>query len=140
MSSSNDSRLLAQPFPGRYEVDDRLVARRFTYLLGAFLLTSGIWGFVSPLAFGVLSSNAGRATIETLLGLIGLRLAFTRVTYEFLMLCGALLLAIGAAALMPGVSGFVLSLLAVSRPVGVVYLVAGACAVLLASTGKTARP
>lgn len=138
MSSSNEDRLLAHPFPGTYEADDRVLTRRFTYAMGSFLFVSGVWGFVSPLVLGFLTSNPRRAIIETLLGLIGLKLALTRVTYEYLMLTGALLVAIGVAAFLPGTREFAVALLAASPAVGSVYLVLGGAAILLASTGKTA--
>lgn len=135
-SSSNDGRLLAHPFPGTYKGDDRLIVRRFTFGLATFLTVSGIWGFFSPLVLGFLTSNTRRALIETALGLIGLRLALSRVTYEYLMLAGALLLLLGVARYLPGIRDFVISLLNLNTGGAVLYIIAGGIAVLFASTGK----
>lgn len=90
-------------------------ARFIAILVGAFLITEGVWGLFSSEVFGVLTINHTRAAIHLVLGL-GAWWASARHAAGYITFLG---LVVGAVALLwavPSTHGLIVDLLAVNRP------------------------
>ncbi len=107
-------------------------SRTFALVVGAFLLIEGIWGFFSPVVFGVLTTNPLHAAIHVLLGIAGIWTGLKGGSRGFCLFLGALLLAVGIFWFLPVLGDLVRSLLNVNLAVtylnialGVVSLIVG---------------
>jgi uncharacterized membrane protein len=110
----------------------------FTRIVAIFLLIEGIWGFFSPIVFGVLSTNYLHATIHVLLGLVGLWAASRGFARGFLQGLGCLLMVVGLLWFIPGTRNLVEELFSVNQSVAALNVVLGAISLLVA--GVTSRP
>ena len=104
----------------------------FALIFGAFLLVEGIWGWFSPVVFLLLTTNWLHASIHILLGLTGIATAMTRGARGWSMFVGVLLLAVGVLYFVPGISGFLVSLFALSQYVAILNIVMGVIAIVVA--------
>lgn len=108
----------------------------FAILVGAFLLVEGIWGFFSPVVFGVLTTNTLHAVIHVALGVIGLWVGLRSDARKYCLFLGVLLVAVGALWFVPGVGAIITSLLNVNVAVAYLNLAVGAVALALAFTAR----
>jgi hypothetical protein len=104
----------------------------FAIVVGAFLIIEGIWGFFSPVVFGVLTTNPLHAAIHMLLGIAGIGTGLKGGSRGFCLFLGALLLAVGIFWFLPVLGDLVRSLLNVNLAVtylnlalGIVSLIVG---------------
>lgn len=80
-----------------------MAARSFALVAGVLLLVEGVWGFLASTTFGVFDTNPLHATLALGLGLAGIRMASDcSRARSFCFWAGALLLALGGIARMPG--------------------------------------
>lgn len=114
--------------------------RRLAALLGAFLLIEGIWGLMSPVVFGVLTTNIVHAIIHIFLGVLGLFAAPMRFSRGYLFGVGALLLAVGILRFVPVASELIVGLLNVNLPVAYLNIIVGLASLVIAFTAMRARP
>lgn len=114
--------------------------RTFARILGAFLLIEGVWGLFSPVVFGVLTTNRLHAVIHIALGVTGLALARRPGVRPYLLGVGGLLAVVGALFFVPGVSGIVVSLLAVNSAVAMFNIVVGILCIAVALSARRSEP
>ena len=114
--------------------------RRLAALLGAFLLVEGIWGLMSPVVFGVLTTNIVHAIIHIFLGVLGLFAAPMKFSRGYLFGVGSLLLAVGILRFVPGTSELLVTLLNVNIAVAYFNIVVGLASLFVAFTALRARP
>lgn len=107
-------------------------AAPFALFVGVFLIIEGIWGMVSPVVFGVLTTNRLHASIHILLGLLGIYTAMTKGARTWCTLVGILVVVVGVLRFVPGVGGIIVSLLNVNQAVALMNIVVGAAALLVA--------
>ena len=112
-------------------MNDNAVLKPFSLLFGFFLLVEGIWGFYSPVVFGVLTTNTLHASIHVVLGLIALLTGFAGGNRTFVGFLGGLLLVVGILRFVPVASDFIAQLLAVNEAVALVNIAVGAIAMVL---------
>lgn len=108
----------------------------FAILVGAFLLVEGLWGFFSPVVFGVLTTNTLHAVIHVALGVIGVWVGLKSGARNYCLYLGVLLVAVGALWFVPGVGSIITSLLNVNAAVAYLNLAVGAVALALAFTTR----
>ncbi|MEO6076963.1 MAG: DUF4383 domain-containing protein [Dokdonella sp.] len=104
----------------------------FAILVGAFLLIEGLWGFFSPVVFGVLTTNMLHAVIHVVLGITGVWVGLRSGARNYCLFLGVLLVAVGALWFVPGVGSIITSLLNVNAAVAYLNLVVGFVALALA--------
>ena len=104
----------------------------FTVTLGLFLLIEGIWGFFSPVVFGVFSTNTLHAVIHLLLGAIGIFAGSFGRSQGYLFFVGLLLLVVGVLWFLSGATELVVHLLNVNRAVAILNVVIGIVSLVLA--------
>lgn len=97
----------------------------FAMVVGAFLLIEGIWGFFSPVVFGVLTTNPLHAAIHVLLGIAGIWTGLKGGSRGFCLFLGALLLSVGIFWYVPVLGDLVRSLLNVNLAVTYLNIVVG---------------
>ena len=107
-------------------------AAPFALLVGVFLIIEGIWGMVSPVVFGVLSTNRLHACIHIVLGLLGIYTAMAKGARTWCTLVGILIIVVGVLRFIPGAGGIIVSLLNVNEAVAIFNIVAGAAALVVA--------
>lgn len=107
------------------------IASAFALGVGVLLLIEGLWGLVSPVVFGVLTTNLAHAGIHIVLGLYGIAVGLGRRPAGYLLFLGALLLGVGVMHFVPGFDALLTALLNVSTPVAIVNIVLGTLALLL---------
>ena len=103
-----------------------MLTQRVAAALGVFLLIEGAWGLVSPVVFGVLTTNLLHAVIHLALGATGLWASRTPYARKYLLGVGGLLAVVGVLYFVPGASDLVVSLLNVNQAVAIVNVVIGA--------------
>lgn len=108
-----------------------MLSRRFAMLLGIFLLIEGCWGLVSPVVFGVLTTNTLHAVIHIVLGLVGIWAGRSAAARGYLLGVGALLVVVGIVRFIPGVSDLVVSLLNVNFAVAYFNIAVGLVSLLI---------
>ncbi len=108
------------------------LGKTFTLLLGLFLVVEGIWGLVSPPVFGILPTNAIRASIHLLFGIAGLAAWKTDNVRKYLSLVGPVILAVGVLYFIPFVKELIVGLLAVDRNVAILNVLVGIIALIVA--------
>jgi hypothetical protein len=104
--------------------------------VGAFLLVEGLWGFFSPVVFGVLTTNTLHAVIHVALGVVGLWVGLRSGARTYCLWLGVLLVAAGALWFVPVVGSIITSLLNVNAAVAYLNLAVGAVALALAFTAR----
>lgn len=100
-------------------------AASFAMFAGAFYLIDGIWGFFSPITFGVLSTNTLHTVIHLLMGLAGIYAARNYGARLWCRLIGVVVLAVGIAYFLPAGNTLVVSLFNLNQAVAVLNIVAG---------------
>jgi hypothetical protein len=113
-----------------------MLARRVATIVGVFLLIEGAWGLVSPVVFGVLTTNTLHACIHIILGLAGLWMGRGDMARGYLTFVGGLLLLVGILWFIPIVSEIVSSVLAVTSAVAWVNIVVGIACLAVAAMGR----
>jgi Domain of unknown function (DUF4383) len=108
-------------------------AQRFALIIGLLLLVEGIWGFYSPVVFGVLTTNRLHATIHVLLGGAGVFSVVRRRPRGFLIFLGVLLVAVGGLWFVPAIGDLLFQWLKVNRAVACVNLVVGLVSLVMAA-------
>jgi uncharacterized membrane protein len=119
--------------------EGRLPSSPFAALLGIFFLIEGVWGFFSPVVFGILSTNMLHATIHVLLGVVGLWVARNGRSHGYAIGVGLLLLVVGILWFVPGANELVVKLFNVNRAVAILNVVVGALGLIVASVDRSAR-
>ncbi len=114
-------------------------AAPFALFVGVFLIVEGIWGMMSPVVFGVLTTNKLHATIHIVLGLLGIYTAMTNGARAWCMFVGILIIVVGVLRFVPGVGDILVSLLNVNEAVAIFNIVAGAAALLVARMSPAQR-
>ncbi len=117
-----------------------MLSRRFTTLLGAFLLIEGIWGLFSPVVFGLLTTNTLHAVIHIALGITGILAGRRGFARPYLLGVGALLLVVGILRFVPGASELVVSLLNVNVAVAYFNIAVGVISLLVALSAPRSIP
>ena len=115
-------------------------AAPFALLVGVFLIIEGLWGMVSPVVFGVLTTNRLHASIHIVLGLLGLYTARTHGARMWCTLTGILIIVVGVLRFVPGLGDIIITLLNVNEAVAVFNIVVGAAALLVARTSPAQNP
>jgi len=131
-----NARYATQP----YSENLTMISRRFAPLLGAFLLIEGIWGLMSPVVFGVLTTNIVHAVIHIFLGVLGLFAAPMRFSRGYLLGVGTLLLAVGILRFVPGASDLVVALLNVNVAVAYFNIIVGLASLAIGFTELRTKP
>ena len=103
----------------------RTAADVFAVVIGAFLLIEGVWGFFSPVVFGILTTNTLHAIIHVILGITGIMLGYRDKARGFCWFLGGLLLVVGVLRFIPGANQIVIDLLNVNDAVGIMNIVIG---------------
>ena len=117
---------------GLKRMNDNLGGPRFVVLLvGAFLVTEGVWGLFSPQVFGVLSINHTRAIIHLALGLGGWW-AGRRHPVGYLALLGVVISTVALLWAVPATNGLIVDLLAINRAGAILDGVVGPVCLLTA--------
>jgi hypothetical protein len=116
-----------------------MLQTRFTKLLGAFLVIEGVWGWFSPVMFGVLTTNFFHATIHIVLGALGLWASGNGRSRSYLLLVGGLLLVVGVLRFVPGGADIVISVLNVNRAVGLLNIAVGVACLAVALAAPRRR-
>ena len=111
----------------------------FSIIIGAFLLIEGIWGLFSDVVFGVLATNLTHAVIHIALGIIAIWTGMSGRARGFIIFLGALLLIVGVAWFIPGLSDIVVSLFNVNQAVAILNIVVGIVSLIVAFTARN-RP
>ncbi len=104
----------------------------FAILIGVFLLIEGIWGEVSDVVFGALTTNRIHATIHILLGVLGIWTGLRGGARPFLIFLGILLIAVGVLRFVPVVGDLIVQLLAVNHAVAYFNIVVGIVSLIVA--------
>ena len=107
------------------------ISSRFATIIGVFLLIEGVWGFFSPVVFGVLTTNALHACIHVVLGLLGLYTGMKGGARSYSLYLGILLIAVGIMRFLPVLGDITVSLLNVNQAVAIFNVVVGAVAVMV---------
>ena len=113
--------------------------RRLAALLGAFLLIEGIWGLMSPVVFGVLTTNIVHAIIHIFLGVLGLFAAPMKFSRGYLFGVGSLLLVVGILRFVPVASDIVVALLNANIPVAYFNIAVGLASLFVAFSAVRAK-
>ena len=116
-----------------------MTARRFSLLVGCYLLITGVWGLFSPVVWGALSTNTLHAVIEIVVGATGIYVARLSRHGHPRMYCtfvGLLLLTVAALYLIPATHRLVSDLLAVNMAVAVANVLVGLMALGVRGMGS----
>lgn len=100
-------------------------ASSFALIVGIFLLMEGVWGLLSPLVFGILTTNLPHAVIQIALGFAGVWVAMKPGARGYSLLVGWLLLAVGVLRFIPSADELVVDLLNVNPAVAILNIVVG---------------
>jgi hypothetical protein len=135
-----------QSAPGRYQADMPSstygvrvnYVRTLSLLAGVLLVIEGVWGFYSPVVFGVLRTNTLHASIHIVLGAVGLWASTSSHGHPriFLVSLGLLLIAVGLLWIAPASRGWLESVLNPNEAVAVTNLVTGGLCVLVGLTRR----
>ncbi len=104
----------------------------FAIVLGLFFIVEGGWGMVSPVVFGVFTTNFLHAIIHLLLGVTGIYLGSRNQARKFILFTGVLLTVVGVLYFVPGADELVVKLLNVNNAVAYFNIIVGILAILLA--------
>ena len=107
------------------------ISSRFAIIIGVFLLIEGVWGFFSPVVFGVLTTNVLHACIHVALGLLGLYTGMKGGARSYSLYLGILLIIVGIMRFVPVLSDIVVTELNVNQAVAIFNIVVGAVAVMV---------
>ena len=107
------------------------VVNTFAIIIGAFLLIEGLWGLMSPVVLGMLTTNLPHAIIHIVLGIIGIVAGWNRRARGFCIFVGALLLVVGMLRFVPGAGEVIVRILNVNVAVAWLNIVVGAVALLI---------
>ena len=114
------------------------ISSPWSIAVGAFLIVEGVWGLMSPVVFGVLTTNTLHACIHIVLGIVGIVAGMRGGARGFSMFLGVLLIAVGILRFIPGASDIVVSLLNVNYAVAWFNIVVGIISLVIARTSKGA--
>jgi uncharacterized membrane protein len=104
---------------------------------GIFFLIEGIWGFFSPVTFGVFTTNIAHSVIHVFLGALAIVLAVTHQNSKgYLKFLGVLLLIVGIVRFIPTAQDIVINMLAVNVAVAILNIVLGTACLLTAYLGN----
>ncbi|MEP6834686.1 MAG: DUF4383 domain-containing protein [Gemmatimonas sp.] len=116
------------------------IAAPYALIAGAFYLADGIWGFFSPITFGVLSTNLLHTIIHTAMGVLGIYAARATGARLWCIGVGLIVLPVGALYFVPAVNGLLVSLFNLNRTVSIMNIVLGVVSLLMAQMSpKTSR-
>lgn len=101
-------------------------------ILGTFLLIEGLWGMMSPVVFGVLTTNTLHAAIHIVLGIAGLYTGLKDGSRQWCLVVGGILLVVGVLRFVPVVGDILQSLLAVNSTVAMFNIVVGIVTIVIA--------
>jgi len=105
----------------------------YAAVLSAFLLIEGVWGFFSPVVFGVLTTNLLHALIHVALGVTGIWAVLTDRSRPFLAAVGGLLLLVGALWFVPVLTDLLTRVFNLNRAVAYLNMVVGVLSLLFAA-------
>ncbi len=105
-----------------------------TLAISAFLLGEGIWGWISPVVFGILTTNRAHAIIHLLLGLGGLLARWRGFTKGYFGFLGSLLVVVAVLWLLPPTREVPRGLLNINGPVAGVNFLLGLVSLVIAFT------
>lgn len=108
----------------------------FAVVIGIFLLIEGIWGELSDVVFGVLTTNRTHAAIHILLGIVGIYTGLKGGARGFLIFLGILLAAVGVLRFVPGVGDLIVSILNVNPAVAYFNIAVGVLSLIIAFTSS----
>lgn len=103
----------------------KLLVDVFIMIVSIFLLIEGIWGTVSPVVFGVFSTNLLHAIIHIVLGGVGLFLSLRANSVGFSIILGVLLLIVGLLYFVQRLQTDLVELLNINTNVAVFNIVVG---------------
>lgn len=116
------------------------IAAPFALLAGAFYLTDGIWGFFSPVTFGVLSTNLLHTIIHTAMGVLGIYAARTTFARLWCLGVGLIVLPVGLLYFLPAVNGLLVTLFNLNHAVAILNIVLGIIALGVAGMSPKMKP
>lgn len=105
--------------------------------MGVFYIVDGIWGFFSPITFGILGTNTLHTITHLLMGIAGLYTARTTGARLWCMAIGSMVLPVGVFYFVPGTHDLLVSIFNLNQPVSILNIVVGALALLIARNSKT---
>ena len=100
-------------------------AAPFAMFAGTFYLIDGIWGFFSPITFGVLSTNTLHTIIHVLMGVTGIYAARATSARLWSLVVGLIVLPVGVLYFVPPISGLLVQLFNLNQAVSILNIVAG---------------
>lgn len=104
--------------------------------VGSFLIVEGAWGLMSPVVFGVLTTNTLHACIHIVLGIVGIVAGMRGGARGFSTFLGVLLIAVGILRFVPVASDIVVSLLNVNYAVAYFNIAVGVISLVIARTSR----
>ncbi len=104
--------------------------------VGAFLIVEGVWGLMSPVVFGALTTNTLHACIHIVLGIVGITAGMRGGARGFSTFLGVLLIAVGILRFVPGASDIVVSLLNVNYAVAYFNIAVGIISLVIVQLSK----
>jgi hypothetical protein len=113
-----------------------MLAKNCAMLLGAFLLVAGIWGFISPMPFGIFTTNTLHAIIEIVLGILGLLAGMRGGSATWLLVVGAILVIVGAMRFIGPLANIVIDLLNVNVALATFNIIVGVIAIAIGASAR----
>ncbi len=110
----------------------------YAIAIGIFLFIEGIWGELSDVVFGVLTTNRVHATIHVLLGIVGIWTGIKGGARGFSIFLGLLLIAVGVLRFVPGLGSLIITVLNVNPAVAYFIIVVGLVSLVIAFSSKPA--
>lgn len=95
---------------------------------GMFYLIDGIWGFFSPITFGVLATNMLHTVIHVGMGLTGIYAARNHGARLWSLVVGAIVLPVGLLYFVPAVNPLLVQLFNLNQAVSILNIVLGVLA------------
>jgi len=110
-----------------------------TLIISAFLLAEGVWGFYSPVVFGVLTTNRAHAIIHIILGLGGFIARWRGFAKGYFGFLGSLLVVIAVVWMIPATREVPRDLLNINGAVAAVNFLVGLISLVVAFTEASRR-
>jgi uncharacterized membrane protein HdeD (DUF308 family) len=108
----------------------------YCIIIGALLLTQGIYNLADPPFLGVFTSNPLHAVIHILLGISGIWTGLRGGAYIFATSLGILLLTLGIFFFVHPLKGVLIDLFNVNAPVAWLNIIIGTVSLLVVVVGK----
>ena len=112
------------------------MSRAFAVVLSMFLLIEGVWGLMSNVVFGFLTTNTNHAIVHIVLGVLGLVAGVPRNPGLYNTLVGLLLIVSGVLYFVPGANAWLVNTCNMNSAVAFFNIGLGVVALLAATTSR----